>query len=63
MRLPSGCAFGERCAHSFDACATRQPQLLDRLGTGHLDACHLNEQQKHALRDRTVHPELVEEKP
>jgi peptide/nickel transport system ATP-binding protein len=63
MRLPSGCAFCERCAHSVDICPTQQPRLLDRLGTGHLDACHLSEQQKHAVREPNVHPELVEEKP
>jgi peptide/nickel transport system ATP-binding protein len=63
MRLPSGCAFGDRCAYSFDTCATQQPQLLERLGTGHLDACHLSEQQKKAIREPAVHPELVEEKP
>jgi len=62
MRLPEGCAFGERCAHRFEACA-QQPPLLDRLGNGHLDACYLTEVQKHARRDRTIHPELVEEKP
>jgi peptide/nickel transport system ATP-binding protein len=63
MRLPAGCAFADRCGFSIDACATQRPQLLDRLGTGHLDACLLSEQQKHAVRERTVHPELVEEKP
>ncbi len=63
MRLPAGCAFAERCAYRFDACETQQPQLLDRLGTGHLDACLLSEQRKHAIRTRTVEPELVEETP
>jgi oligopeptide/dipeptide ABC transporter ATP-binding protein len=63
MRLPEGCAFSERCTHTLDICATQRPLLLDRLGNGHLDACHLSEQQKHAVRERTVHPELVEEKP
>jgi len=62
MRLPTGCAFAERCAHRFERCA-QVPELLDRTGTGHLDACHLSSQQKHDLRDRTIHPELVEERP
>ena len=62
MRLPQGCAFAERCAHRFDRCSD-QPQLLDRLGTSHLDACHLSRQDKQDLRDRTIHPELVEERP
>ena len=62
IRLPAGCAFGERCAYRFDKCSER-PQLLDRTGTGHLDACHLSPQQKQEVRDRTIHPELVEERP
>jgi len=62
MRLPAGCAFAERCAHRFDRCA-EVPALLDRTGTGHLDACHLSLQQKQDLRDRTINPELVEERP
>jgi oligopeptide/dipeptide ABC transporter ATP-binding protein len=62
MRLPAGCAFSDRCAHSFDRCAER-PELEDRLGNGHLDACHLSRQQKQDRRDRTIHPELVEERP
>jgi peptide/nickel transport system ATP-binding protein len=62
MRLPPGCAFADRCPHRFDKCAD-QPELLDHLGTGHLDACHLSSQKKHGIRDRTIHPELVEERP
>jgi peptide/nickel transport system ATP-binding protein/oligopeptide transport system ATP-binding protein len=62
MRLPAGCAFSDRCAHSFDRCSER-PELEDRLGNGHLDACHLSRQQKQDRRDRTIHPELVEERP
>jgi peptide/nickel transport system ATP-binding protein len=62
MRLPEGCAFADRCEHRFDRCSER-PQLLDRLGNGHLDACHLSHEDKQNLRDRTVHPELVEERP
>jgi peptide/nickel transport system ATP-binding protein len=62
LRLPSGCAFSNRCAHRFDACAEK-PELRDRLGNGHLDACHLEQQQKKDLRERTLRPELVEEAP
>jgi peptide/nickel transport system ATP-binding protein len=62
IRLPAGCAFAERCAHQFDRCAER-PELLDRSGDGHLDACHLSRQRKQEIRTRTIHPELVEEKP
>jgi oligopeptide/dipeptide ABC transporter ATP-binding protein len=62
MQLPVGCAFGERCAHRFERCR-ETPLLLDRAGPGHLDACHLSAQQKQDVRDRTIHPELVEERP
>jgi peptide/nickel transport system ATP-binding protein len=62
LRLPSGCAFSNRCAHRFDECA-QKPELRGRLGNGHLDACHLEPQQKKDLRERTLRPELVEEAP
>jgi len=62
MRLPPGCAFADRCAHRFERCAEK-PLLLDRAGDGHLDACHLTRHEKQDLRDATIHPELVEEKP
>jgi oligopeptide/dipeptide ABC transporter ATP-binding protein len=62
LALPAGCAFGDRCQHRFDRCSER-PELLDRRGNGHLDACHLTVQQKHDRRDQTIHPELVEEAP
>jgi peptide/nickel transport system ATP-binding protein len=62
MRLPPGCAFGDRCTHRFAKCEEQRPELLDRSGSGHLDACHLSIQQKRELRDQEVHPELVEEK-
>ena len=62
MRLPAGCAFADRCSHRFERCAER-PELLDRIGDGHLDACHLSRQQKQEIRGGTIHPELVEERP
>ena len=62
MRLPEGCAFAPRCSHRFERCAER-PELLDRTGDGHLDACHLSRQEKREVRERTIHPELVEERP
>jgi peptide/nickel transport system ATP-binding protein len=62
LHLPAGCAFGERCAHRFGRCA-EEPQLLDRVGDGHLDACFLSPQDKKDVRQATIHPELVEEKP
>jgi peptide/nickel transport system ATP-binding protein len=60
LRLPPGCAFGERCAHRFDLCDERPP-LLARVGDGHLDACHLDTEKKKGLRETTIHPELIEE--
>jgi peptide/nickel transport system ATP-binding protein len=60
LRLPEGCAFGPRCAHRFDLCDER-PALLAKVGDGHLDACHLDIEQKKELRETTIHPELIEE--
>jgi peptide/nickel transport system ATP-binding protein len=60
LRLPQGCAFGDRCAHRFDLCDERPP-LLARVGDGHLDACHLDTEKKKGLRETTIHPELIEE--
>ncbi|HSZ30962.1 MAG TPA: ABC transporter ATP-binding protein, partial [Pseudonocardiaceae bacterium] len=47
INRPEGCAFGPRCPHRFERCA-EEPRLEDRLGLGdgHLDACHLDPQQK-----------------
>jgi peptide/nickel transport system ATP-binding protein len=58
IHLPQGCAFGPRCQYRFDRCA-EVPQLEDRLGNGHLDACHLGTEQKRDLRETAIHPELV----
>jgi oligopeptide/dipeptide ABC transporter ATP-binding protein len=60
LRLPPGCAFGDRCAHRFDRCDER-PALLAKVGDGHLDACHLDIENKKELRETTIHPELIEE--
>jgi peptide/nickel transport system ATP-binding protein len=60
LRLPQGCAFGPRCAHRFDLCDER-PALRAKVGDGHLDACHLDIEQKKELRETTIHPELIEE--
>ncbi|HEY2312594.1 MAG TPA: ABC transporter ATP-binding protein [Streptosporangiaceae bacterium] len=62
LNLPEGCSFADRCGHRFERCS-EQPLLLDRGGDGHLDACHLSRQEKKDVRDATIHPELVEEKP
>ena len=57
LRLPPGCAFGDRCRHRFDRCADR-PELAYRSGNEHMDACHLDPEQKRKYRQTTVHPEL-----
>jgi oligopeptide/dipeptide ABC transporter ATP-binding protein len=52
-RLPTGCAFAERCAYRFDKCA-EVPPLHDRAGTGHLDACHLSAEEKQRHRSELL---------
>jgi peptide/nickel transport system ATP-binding protein len=58
LRLPPGCAFGDRCARRFDLCDERPP-LVARVDGDHLDACHLEPKQKKELRETTIHPELT----
>jgi len=60
LRLPAGCAFGDRCAHTFELCS-EQPVLASRIGADHEDACHLDPAQKKKLRETTIHPELIGE--
>src|SRR5215472_14728137 len=60
LRLPEGCAFGARCAHRFQACG-QTPPLTDKLGNGHLDACHLDPQAKKDARAGAAPPELIED--
>jgi peptide/nickel transport system ATP-binding protein len=52
-RLPTGCAFAERCAYRFDKCA-EVPPLHDRVGNGHLDACHLPAEEKQRHRSELL---------
>jgi oligopeptide/dipeptide ABC transporter ATP-binding protein len=61
LRLPDGCAFGPRCPHRFDRCVEEVPGLTDKVGGGHLDACHLAVAQKRDKRESAIHPELSEE--
>ena len=44
-----GCQFAPRCSHRFELCTTR-PELLERVGPGHWDACHLDPAVRPALR-------------
>jgi peptide/nickel transport system ATP-binding protein len=60
LSLPPGCAFGPRCAYRFPACG-QTPPLTDKLGNGHLDACHLDPQAKKDARAGATPPELVED--
>ena len=62
LNLGPGCAFRARCAHRFELCL-ETPSLLDRLGNGHLDACHLEPQAKKDARAGATPPELVEDAP
>jgi hypothetical protein len=41
--------FAGRCPHRFEACSV-MPPLTDKLGTGHLDACHLPVERRPRLR-------------
>jgi peptide/nickel transport system ATP-binding protein len=60
INLPDGCAFGARCPHRFEKC-DEVPELTDKVGGGHRDACHLVPGQKRDRREGAIHPELSEE--
>jgi peptide/nickel transport system ATP-binding protein len=60
VNLPAGCAFAARCAYRFAACG-QTPALTDKLGRGHLDACHLDPQAKKDARAGAAPPELIED--
>ena len=49
-----------RCPHRFDRCR-QVPELTDKTGNGHLDACFLEPQTKRDRRETTIHPELQAE--
>jgi oligopeptide/dipeptide ABC transporter ATP-binding protein len=60
INRPQGCSFRPRCPQAFDRCRAEDPQLLAKVGDGHLDACHLSVEDKRERRDRTINPELAE---
>jgi peptide/nickel transport system ATP-binding protein len=60
IHLPQGCAFAPRCPQRFDRCV-EVPALTQKVGGAHLDACHLEPEEKRARRDTTIHPELTQE--
>jgi peptide/nickel transport system ATP-binding protein len=43
LNPPSGCHFNPRCPHAMPRCREQVPALKD-VATGHLSACHLNDQ-------------------
>ena len=49
VRPPSGCPFHPRCQYRFAPCDTERPPLRSPGVEGHLDACHLDFEQKRAL--------------
>jgi peptide/nickel transport system ATP-binding protein len=48
IHLPPGCPFHPRCPHRFDPCDKIRPPLAPIEG-GHLDACHLDADDKQRL--------------
>jgi peptide/nickel transport system ATP-binding protein len=50
---PAGCVFEPRCPHRFGMCSTR-PALLERVGPGRRDACHLDPAVRPALRQASL---------
>jgi len=55
-----GCRFEPRCPHRFDRCATH-PELVERVGPGHRDACHLDPAVRPALRQSSLQAETRRE--
>ncbi len=55
-----GCRFEPRCPHRFDRCTTH-PELVERVGPGHRDACHLDPAVRPVLRQRSLQPETRRE--
>jgi oligopeptide/dipeptide ABC transporter ATP-binding protein len=60
INKPRGCNFRPRCPQAFDRCRVDDPALTDKVGGGHLDACHLAVEDKRARRGATINPELAE---
>ena len=50
ISMPPGCSFAPRCAHRFDACTQQTPELAERVGPGHVDACLLAVDRREAAR-------------
>ncbi|PZS03150.1 MAG: ABC transporter ATP-binding protein [Pseudonocardiales bacterium] len=52
INRPPGCHFQPRCVHRVERCSVEDPALTDKLGNGHVDACHLDASVKR--RDRVL---------
>jgi peptide/nickel transport system ATP-binding protein len=59
ISLPVGCSFAPRCPQVFGRCTDEDPDLAERAGDGHRDACFLGVEAKRAHRDATIHPEIA----
>jgi oligopeptide/dipeptide ABC transporter ATP-binding protein len=60
INRPRGCNFRPRCPQAFDRCRAEDPALTDKVGGGHLDACHLDVEEKRKRREATINPQLAE---
>ncbi|HEX6490052.1 MAG TPA: ABC transporter ATP-binding protein [Gaiellaceae bacterium] len=60
INRPRGCNFRPRCPQAFERCRREEPQLTQKVGDGHLDACHLPVEDKRARRGETIDPALAE---
>jgi oligopeptide/dipeptide ABC transporter ATP-binding protein len=60
INRPRGCNFRPRCPEAFDRCRAEDPPLTEKVGGGHLDACHLPVEEKRTRRDATISPDLAE---
>jgi oligopeptide/dipeptide ABC transporter ATP-binding protein len=60
INKPRGCNFRPRCPQAFDRCRVEDPALTQKVGGGHLDACHLDVEEKRKRRSATINPELAE---
>jgi oligopeptide/dipeptide ABC transporter ATP-binding protein len=60
INRPRGCNFRPRCPQAFDRCRVDDPALTEKVGGGHLDACHLPPEDKRARRAATIEPQLAE---
>src|SRR5947208_2795755 len=51
INKPRGCNFRPRCPQAFDRCRAEDPPLTEKVGGGHLDACHLSVDDKRKRRE------------